>query len=389
MTRKRRGSGTLRGEATRDRREPTSEIESNETFGFIAGFTSNGVPFGLTWDELREAEAEAERWIIAQKERVRTMRTVNADMNDLEMAFENRDHYFSYVLDLETGRVLMVPGYAYDGDVPEEMAEDQNLIDSAPAGRFLPLEADGDLRPSIDEAHEFVEGVEDTQLRARLSGALGQRQRPFRRFLDLVMDEAGEADRWHHFSRQCLRRNIASYLKSEGVTVACEPLPAFAPRFRTREQLLEGAKAFVARASRITGITRIAMIGSLTTDKREPNDVDLLVTVTAGAPMDQIAAAGRKLKGHCTQINRGADVFLASDDGRYLGRTCPWRECAPGLRVACEAQHCGTHVYDDFHRLQLPAELIASPPLELWPAVVIRGEVADDVRRVVGGSAGE
>ena len=130
------------------------------------------------------------------------------------------------------------------------------------------------------------------------------------------------------------------------------------------------------------------MIGSLTTDKREPNDVDLLVTVTVGAPMEQIAAAGRKLKGHCTRINRGADVFLASSDGRYLGRTCPWRECVPGLRRACEAQHCGSYVYDDFHRPQLPDELIASPPLELLPALVSRGDVADDVRRAFGKGAG-
>lgn len=171
------------------------------------------------------------------------MRTVTADMNELEMVFENRDKHFSYVLDLETGRVLMVRGCAYGGDVPEEMAEDLNLIDSAPAERFLPLGADGDLRPSVDEAHEFVEVVEDSKLRARLSGALGQRHRPFGRFLDLVMDEAGEADRWHHFRRRCLRRNIVDYLKSEGVSVACDPLPEFAPRFRTREHLLEGRES--------------------------------------------------------------------------------------------------------------------------------------------------
>lgn len=30
-------------------------------------------------------------------------------------------------------------------------------------------------------------------------------------------------------------------------------------------------------------------------------------------------------------------LFLANQRGQYLGRTCPWKECAPGIRAACEA----------------------------------------------------
>lgn len=355
------------------------EFGWNEHFAFIAGFTEGGFPFGVTWEEMRELQAQEEKRMQARKER--PMRTLSVDMNDLEMAFEARDGFYRYYLDTETGRVMVVPGYEYDGDVSDEMAEALEMIDSTPAERFLSLESDVDLRPSIDDAREFVEGVEDGKLRSLLSAALRQRHRAFRRFLDLVESEAGEAERWHYVRRQCLRKNIVQYLQAEHVSVVYEPLPPFTSRFRTREHLLAGAKAFVDRVSRMAGVKRIAMIGSLTTAKREPNDVDLLVTTALGASIEQIAAAGRKLKGHCAQINRGADVFLATDDGRYLGRTCPWRECAPGLRMACEAQHCGTHLYDDLHRLHLSAEVVGSPPLEIWPAPLIRGELPEDLLR--------
>jgi hypothetical protein len=85
------------------------------------------------------------------------------------------------------------------------------------------------------------------------------------------------------------------------------------------------------------------------------------------------------LQGHAQQIGRGADIFLADRTGTYLGRTCPWRECGPGIRRACEAQHCGGHLYDDLHRIALRRELIESPPLELWPRVVMRETIPADV----------
>jgi hypothetical protein len=45
-------------------------------------------------------------------------------------------------------------------------------------------------------------------------------------------------------------------------------------------------------------VSRIALIGSLTTTQAKPHDVDLLVTVDGDADRTQLAALGRKLKGH-------------------------------------------------------------------------------------------
>jgi hypothetical protein len=148
-----------------------------------------------------------------------------------------------------------------------------------------------------------------------------------------------------------------------------------------RAHLLAGVLAFTRAASRLDGVERIALIGSLATRKREPKDADLLVTVTDEVDLAPLAALGRKLRGHAQQRNLGGEVFLATPDGAYLGRVCPWRECRPGLRLACDARHCGRrrHLHDDLPAITLPASLIAAPPIELWPAVVTRAPTPADV----------
>jgi len=54
-----------------------------------------------------------------------------------------------------------------------------------------------------------------------------------------------------------------------------------------------------------------------------------------------LATLGRKLQGHAQSFARGGDVFLADPQGHYLGRTCPWKRCGPGIRLRCDALHCG------------------------------------------------
>lgn len=39
----------------REKREPNL-FESDETLAFIAGYTSGGVPFGITWEEMEAIE---------------------------------------------------------------------------------------------------------------------------------------------------------------------------------------------------------------------------------------------------------------------------------------------------------------------------------------------
>lgn len=153
------------------------------------------------------------------------------------------------------------------------------------------------------------------------------------------------------------------------------------PAEAIRGHLLFEVRRFVERARTIRGVRRIALIGSLTTGKRDPKDADVLVWVDDSTDLPSLSAAGRQLKGRAQSHNRGADVFLVDSHGQYLGRVCHWRNCRPGIRVACTANHCGARqfVCDDLHRLTVSPGLIDAPPLELWPAVIRRRHMPDDV----------
>ena len=160
---------------------------------------------------------------------------------------------------------------------------------------------------------------------------------------------------------------------------ARDPSPSVA---EPRRPLLLGAYSFVRAARLCPGVRRIAL-GSLATVKAIPKDVDLLVTVERAIDLTQLARAGRRFRGLAQTINLGADIFLADSAGRYLGRICHYRECHP--RVACHAQHCGlrNHLNDDLHLVTLSKDLLASPPIELWPKVIRRLTAPEDLEEIL------
>jgi hypothetical protein len=150
-----------------------------------------------------------------------------------------------------------------------------------------------------------------------------------------------------------------------------------------RRALLLAVCSFVRTARICPGVLRIALMGSLVTNKPIPKDADVLVTIDDTMDLTGLACAGRRLKGFAQAINHGADIFLADVTGCYLGRICQYRECHP--RVACLAQHCGrrAHLNDDLHVVRLSKELLAAPPIDLWPDVVRRLNVPPDVEALL------
>ena len=152
-----------------------------------------------------------------------------------------------------------------------------------------------------------------------------------------------------------------------------------------RHALLTEVLAFLRPARQLPGVRRIALLGSLATAKADPKDADLLVTVTDDADLTPLARLSRRLQGRAQGMNRGADVFLADPNGRYLGRTCPWKECRPGRRLSCDARHCGRrhYLHDDLDTIRLDDALVAAAPVELWPRPVARVPVPADVEQVV------
>ena len=112
-----------------------------------------------------------------------------------------------------------------------------------------------------------------------------------------------------------------------------------------RPQLLDALRRFVLAARQIAGVRRIALLGSIVTAKQNPKDIDVLVVVADDADLTPLATCARRLQGQAQGLNRGADVFLADEQGAYIGRTCHWRDCRPGMRQSCDALHCGRRPY--------------------------------------------
>ncbi len=138
---------------------------------------------------------------------------------------------------------------------------------------------------------------------------------------------------------------------------------------------------FIDHARNLSGVTRIAIIGSLASDKADPMDVDVLVTVDDAMDLTALASAARSLKGRAQSRNKGADIFLADPAGHYIGRICHWRNCGPGIRASCDAHHCGLRhfLHDDFSDITLEPRLVREPPVEVWPVAVCRVKAPRDL----------
>jgi len=195
-----------------------------------------------------------------------------------------------------------------------------------------------------------------------------------------------ERERWFEFKDAQVRQRALDWLAEAGIEPIIEPPalpPTSTPAPPARTRLIAEVLAFVRAARQVPGVTRIALIGSLTTAEPEPKDADLLVTVTDDADLAPLATLGRKLQGHAQGFNRGGEVFLADPAGNYLGRTCPWKQCAPGIRMSCDALHCGRrhYLHDDLETIRLAKELIAAPPIVLWPQIIARVPIPADVEQ--------
>ncbi len=341
----------------------------------------------------------------------KTIRKLKVDLAELEGAFEDASWMASYFLDLETGQVVRITdeirreleriyeeNYNPEEEQPIALADILQEYDLPEWEKAALLEADqvetgyleryirvpeADSHEGYRDMEAFIFTVQDQRLQDQLWRAIGGRG-AFRYFKDVLAAHPRERERWFEFKDARVRQRVLDWLESEGIEPIIEPLPATEPsppQPSTRARLIAEALAFVRKASQLPGVTRIALIGSLTTDEPNPKDVDLLVAVRDDADLAPLATLGRKLAGHVQQFNRGGDVFLADPQGNYLGRTCPWKRCGPGIRMSCDALHCGQRLYlhDDLKAVKLAKSLITAPPIELWPQVVARVPIPEDV----------
>jgi predicted nucleotidyltransferase len=151
-----------------------------------------------------------------------------------------------------------------------------------------------------------------------------------------------------------------------------------------RAELLSHLPWFVSAVTKLPGISRVALLGSITTNKQNPKDIDFLVALNDDVDLKALARLGRMIKGRAQQINRGADIFLADTQGKYIGRTCSWKECWLGRRRSCDALNCGNRPYlhDDLETISLSDETVRAA-LELWPSLERRVGLPDDLEKIL------
>lgn len=148
-----------------------------------------------------------------------------------------------------------------------------------------------------------------------------------------------------------------------------------------RENLIELVLEFLLKCMHIVGVQRIAIIGSLISDKLKPHDVDLLVNISEDLDLTHLAKISRRLMGKSGGLSSGADVFLANVRNEYLGRICLWKDCRPGVRLSCDAQNCGKRKYlhDDLGTINLNKDIIENPSLIVFPNLIRNVSIPEDV----------
>jgi predicted nucleotidyltransferase len=334
------------------------------------------------WDLIEQRQLEEEGPLTKEQAMKPPPRKLRLDIVELESVFEFGcrvnpdvcDEPCVSFLNLTNGKVV----------APEDEEESDALLDDE-NHLLLPDELFEDLS-NFDALEEFVDSLPDDPLRGQLKNAI-RGKGAFRRFKDIVFG-GGNVElkhRWGWFETRRQRERIVEWLRDENIEpdwgrdiFEVPPLPD------KRGDLLRAVLAFVRDARKLPGIRRIALLGSLATPKAIPKDVDLLVEVDDDTPLDKLASLKRQLLGRTLQTGDscGADVFLCNPRHQYLGRICSWKQCAPGIRRACQARHCGrrAYLYDDLQNVRLDPTLVAKPPLELWPEIFARTEIPDDVQ---------
>ena len=94
-----------------------------------------------------------------------------------------------------------------------------------------------------------------------------------------------------------------------------------------RRGMLDVLGQFLPSLRSLAYVQRIGLTGSITTPKREPNDIDVVVCIAEGADLTELATVYRKMSGRLQGMGKGVDVFIF-ENGTYVGRPCHHRECA-------------------------------------------------------------
>ncbi len=341
------------------------------------------------------------------------MRKLKVDLTALEFAIEDVSGVATYYLDITNGAVIKVRTEVRRmwARIYDELSRQSNLSNAdfaamfaqAARGEITPAALQtvhnlemglgqralrvprADSRRSYEDIETFIATVTDESFRETLTQALGG-QGAFRRFKETLASDRHERERWFRFRNNQMRQRVVEWLAAYEIDplLGSEHVPeSDEPPMRTL--LLREMAEVVCALKRAPGVTRIAMIGSLATTVETPRDADLLVSVDNEVNLATLARLGRRWRAFVQSLHCSGDIFLADNRENYLGRTCPWKDCGLDHNPHCDARHCGRrhYLHDDLNTIRLSRQVTLTPPVELWPEIVLRVPVPQDVTDIL------
>jgi Uncharacterised protein family (UPF0158) len=172
-------------------------------------------------------------------------RRLKIDLADLAQAFDNAGWETTYFLDLDTGRVIMLTEDArgeykrlsesvghvdkaewaaafeaalQEADLPDwqvESIRDASQVDAGFPEHYLRV-PEADSREGYRDMEAFIETVINQRLADRLGRAI-QGRGAFRAFKDVLLDQAGERERWFAFRDARQRARVLEWLADEEI----------------------------------------------------------------------------------------------------------------------------------------------------------------------------
>lgn len=130
-------------------------------------------------------------------------KNLKIDLDDLIFAIQCRDSWYDRYLDLETGKIIIERGQAFDpGNTGRYL-----LVESFPSNDGLRL------------MEEFIEGIENSKMRGNLLKAISG-SKPFRNFKDALSEFPETRNAWYKFEDNKMKEFALGWLRDNDIEIA-------------------------------------------------------------------------------------------------------------------------------------------------------------------------
>lgn len=199
------------------------EPESDDHFLYIAGYTSGGAPYGITWEEPEEIEHRAAAQKSATPPEQKEPVTLNDIVQEMQIISDTMTVYFQR----STGRFIMVTDeyiYAAESDTSTYGRPEWEQEIIRETAEFLAREDDGDNvpLPSRYDIHEyaimerFCSTVENRRIANDLFRSIAGKG-AFRRFKD-ALHRHGIEKSWYAYKDEAYKEIAREWCEDHGIS---------------------------------------------------------------------------------------------------------------------------------------------------------------------------